>query len=100
MEADVLEAKEMEEQAAAAAASSAFGARRGSRIKAGDIPRSDNFQLVVLDGDETGVDADAGGKSHAAESAKNFLRDRMGSRKRVSHSLFKARKRLGPSPNF
>lgn len=40
MEADVLEAKESEEQAAAVAASSASGARRGSRIKAEDIPRT------------------------------------------------------------
>lgn len=60
---------------------------------------------MVLDEDEGGVDGDGGGghagsKAHAAESAKEFLRDRMGSRKRVSHSLFRARKRLGPSPNF
>lgn len=61
---------------------------------------SDNFRLVVLDEDDGGVDADAESTAHAAESAKNFLRDRMGSRKRVRHSLFKARKRLGPSPNF
>lgn len=60
----------------------------------------DNFRLVVLDEDDEGVDDNARSKAHAAESAKNFLRDRMGSRKRVSHSLFKARKRLGPSPNF
>ncbi|CAN0417737.1 unnamed protein product, partial [Ectocarpus sp. 8 AP-2014] len=64
------------------------------------LGNSDNFRLVVLDEDDGGVDADAESKAHAAESAKNFLRDRMGSRKRVSHSLFKARKRLGPSPNF
>ncbi|CAM9148154.1 unnamed protein product [Ectocarpus fasciculatus] len=97
MEADVLEA---EEQAAAAAAATALGGRRKARAKAGDTSRSDNFRLVVLDEDDGGVDADAGSKAHAAESAKNFLRDRMGSRKRVNHSLFKARKRLGPSPNF
>eukprot|EP00752_Nemacystus_decipiens_P015681 g13995.t1 len=101
MEADVSEAKEMEEQAAAAVAAS--GRRTGGIVKAGDVPRSDNFRLVVLDKDE-GVDVgdrgQAGGKAHAAESAKNFLRDRMSSRKRVSHSLFKARRRLGPSPNF
>ncbi|CAM9734154.1 unnamed protein product [Ectocarpus sp. 12 AP-2014] len=98
LEADVLEAEE--QAAAAAAAAAAPGGRRKARAKAGDASRSDNFRLVVLDEDDGGVDADAESKAHAAESAKNFLRDRMGSRKRVSHSLFKARKRLGPSPNF
>lgn len=63
--------------------------------------RSDNFRLVVLDEDGgDGVDEGAGSKAGAAESAKSFLRERMGSRKRVSHSLLKARKHLGPSPNF
>ncbi|CAN0269613.1 unnamed protein product [Ectocarpus sp. 4 AP-2014] len=99
LEADVLEAEE-QAAAAAAAAATAPGGRRKARAKAGDASRSDNFRLVVLDEDDGGVDADAESKAHAAESAKNFLRDRMGSRKRVSHSLFKARKRLGPSPNF
>ncbi|CBJ28746.1 expressed unknown protein [Ectocarpus siliculosus] len=98
MEADVLEAEE--QAAAAAAAATGQGGRRKARAKAGDASRSDNFRLVVLDEDDGGVDADDESKAHAAESAKNFLRDRMGSRKRVSHSLFKARKRLGPSPNF
>ncbi|CAN0393047.1 unnamed protein product [Pylaiella littoralis] len=96
MEADVLEAREADERAG----EGAEGGRRPARVKAGDFPRSDNFRLVVLDEDDGGVDDNAGSKAHAAESAKKFLRDRMGSRKRVSHSLFKARKRLGPSPDF
>lgn len=60
---------------------------------------SDNFRLVVLGGDDElvgGVDS----KTQASENAKKFLRGRMGKQKRVSHALFKARKRLGPSPNF
>lgn len=62
--------------------------------------RSDNFQLVVLDEDDGGVGDGAGSKPAAAENARKFLRDRLGSRKRVSYSLLKARKRVGPSPNF
>lgn len=61
---------------------------------------SDNFRLVVLDGDDGGAADGASSKAQAAENAKNFLRERIGSQKRVSHTLFKARKRLGPSPNF
>eukprot|EP00903_Cladosiphon_okamuranus_P011281 g10637.t2 len=92
IEADILEAKEMEEQAAAEAAA-ASGGKRGGRVKAGDVPRSDNFRLVVLDDDEGGGGdlGQAGSKAHAAESAKNFLRDRMGSRKRDGNSCFPMR---------
>ncbi|CAM9934357.1 unnamed protein product [Sphacelaria rigidula] len=68
--------------------------------KVGDIPRSDNFRLVVLDQEEDGDGDDARSKSHASESARNFLQQRMQAQKRVSRGLFKARKRLGPSPNF
>lgn len=62
--------------------------------------RRDNFQLVVLDKDDGGIGDGAGSKPVAAENARKFLRDRLGSRKHVSYSLLKARKRLGPSPNF
>ncbi|CAN0131953.1 unnamed protein product [Laminaria digitata] len=99
MEADVLAAREMKEQAEAESAT-ALSAGRRVKKRAGDVPRSDNFQLVVLDEEDGEVGDGAGSKPVATENARKFLRDRLGSRKRVSYSLLKARKRLGPSPNF
>lgn len=64
------------------------------------ISRSDNFQLVVLGKDDSGAGEGADSKAQAAESAQNFLRMRTSRHKRVNHSVFKARQRLGPSPNF
>ncbi|CAM9185680.1 unnamed protein product [Discosporangium mesarthrocarpum] len=70
--------------------------KRVKQLKAGERPRSDNFQLVVLDkdGDIPGLEA------KVSDKAKAFLSRRMGARKRVNHQQMVARGRLGPNPHF
>lgn len=100
MEAERRELQGANEVAQAEAALKVAGkARRAPKVQ--DVPRSDNFRLVVLDEEENGGGSGgAGNKSHAAEKARNFLRERVQAQKRISHGLLKARQRLGPSPHF